>query len=137
MAAPHLVPQPIGGAWDEVLYGTLLKDGYSQQQLGHTQRSAQVTSEPYVRRYTSHRPIRMVVGVEQTALQWKAFEGFWESTLVWGAKWFKLDLVQVDGTVVAYTVNLTGWTVKTIENSILSLTRLEMDLEALRLDPVP
>ena len=137
MAILHMVPQPIGGAWDEALYGVLLKDGYSQSQAGHTQRSATVYSEPYVRRNVGVQPIRLQVGVEQTLDQWKAFLGFWETTLDLGQKWFKLDLTQVDGSVAQYTVNLTGWTVATIEDTILSLTRLEMDLQALRLDPEP
>lgn len=137
MPSSFMVPQPIGGVWDENLYGILLKDGYSQRQPPHTQRSQEVQSEPFVRRHVGVKPIQLTVGVEQTATQWESFWTFWETTLVWGQKWFQLDLTQVDGTVQPYTVNLTGWTVRTLEGTRLSLTRLEMDLEALRLDPAP
>lgn len=135
MPPPHIVPQPSGGVWDSSLYGILLLDGYSQEQNVHHQRSERVYAEPFYRRFAGSIPIALRVGVEQNLAQWIAFRGFWESDLVWGQKWFQLDLTTTTGGD-SYTVHLSGWTVAPTQDTFQSILRLDMELEALLLDPV-
>lgn len=134
MPAPHLVPQPNGGVWDSALYGTLLLEGYMQTQEPHNQRSSNMYSEPFYRRYRGPAPIALQVGVEQTIVQWRAFEAFWTVDLVWGSLWFELPLTSV-GADDSFTVHLSSWTVAPKPGTQLSINRLDMTLEALLLDP--
>ena len=134
MPPPHLVPQP-QQVWDESVLGTLLFEGYYQEQESSLQRSDRVYSEPHYRRFAGLRPIRMVVGVEQTPEQWSAFRTFWEDTLSWGMQWFQIDIVTTSG-LDTFTVHLSDWTAAPILGNLRSLSRLEMRLEALSLDTV-
>lgn len=134
MPAPHLVPQPVGGAWDSALYGTLVLDGYVQRQASHNQRSDSVLAEPWYRRYAGSRPISLNVGVEQNKVQWDAFYQFWLVDLVWGSLWFELPLTSV-GAPDSFTVHLSTWTCAPKPDTKLSINRLDMELEALLLDP--
>ncbi len=134
MAAKHIIPQPSGGVWDSSQYGMILFDGYSQEQLSHVQRSVQPSVEPFYRRYASYRPIALRAGVEQTRAQWILFEAFWRVTLEWGQKWFELTLNSA-GPAEVFTVRLTSWTQAPQLGTVQSLVRLDMNLEALLLDP--
>ncbi len=134
MAAPWIVPQGVS-TWDESLYGFFLLDGYAQEQLSHLRRSETVYAEPWFRRVASSKPLRLDVGAEQTAAQFIAFETWWQDTLSWGSQWFYLPL-SVTGSEVTYTVHLPTWTVAPKDGSKLSLVRLDMQMEALLLEPV-
>lgn len=134
MAGPHLVPQPVGGTWDNNLYGIPLFSGYNQRQQSGVQGTEDNWSEPYWRRAASQRPILLTVSVRQTPLQWLQFYNFWSITLVNGHKWFQIQLENA-GIADNFTVHLSNFRAAPRPDTIQSFTRIEMDLEALLLDP--
>lgn len=130
-----MIPSAAGGTWNPATLGTPLLAGYGQVQPTANVRSSAIHSEPHYARISSSRTIELSVTVRQTQAQWNAWETFWSTTLVYGHKWFQIDLDNA-GFTETFTVHLLEWRAAPRPDTVLSLTRLEMVLEALLDDPV-
>lgn len=133
MSTPILVPQPVA-TWSNSSYGAPLLESYNQRQVSGYQRSGNIWSEPYFRRIASQRPIALTVSVRQNQAQWLAFYNFWHLTLFDGHAWFGLDLENA-GVTENFHAHLLEFRGAPREGTAQSFTRIEMNLEALLLDP--
>ena len=133
MSAPILVPQPVA-TWDNDLYGKPLLDGYNQNQQWGVQRSEEIWSEPRWRLIASQKPILLTANVRQNQAQWLAFYMWWRDTLFNGNAWFQLDLDNAELTET-FHCHLSNYRAAPRPDTVQSFTRIEMDMEALLLDP--